>query len=315
MDPFIHARNNNLNFFYQNPIHLDIVDDLGQSLLFYAIRGNALEMAYYLIENHINPNIVSQKGETALFEAIRKGKLNLVVKLIKHYANLNIQNKRGETPLHLACQKGNLDMIMLLVENGANLYLTNELGQSILYYALKSQNIGCFDYVRMLSPKIKKNDKNGNTLLHLAAELGNYQLTKHLLELSENPHFKNNFKETPIFEAIKKNNKDLIILFVKYGSYLDTKNKYGQTLLDISGLNSDNDISQLVEDYLSSSLIKNNIEKNPLRYGVIKADLDYVRNILYKGIADKKDEYLLYAYDYAKRNKEKDIISLLDDNH
>ena len=48
--------------------------------------------------------------------------------------------------------------------------------------------------------KIKKNDKNGNTLLHLAAELGNYQLTKHLLELSENPHFKNNFKETPIFE-------------------------------------------------------------------------------------------------------------------
>ena len=71
----------------------------------------------------------------------------------------------------------------------------------------------------------------------------------------------------------------------------------------------------MVEDYLSSSLIKNNIEKNPLRYGVIKADLDYVRNILYKGIADKKDEYLLYAYDYAKRNKDKDIISLLDDNH
>ncbi|MFA6988373.1 MAG: hypothetical protein WC185_04980, partial [Acholeplasmataceae bacterium] len=137
----------------------------------------------------------------------------------------------------------------------------------------------------------------------------------HLLELSENPHFKNNFKETPIFEAIKKNNKDLIILFVKYGSYLDTKNKYGQTLLDISGLNSDNEISQLLEDYLSSSFVKNNIEKNPLRYGVIKADLDYVRNILYKGIADKKDEYLLYAYDYAKRNKDKDIISLLDDNH
>jgi len=315
MDPFIHARNNNLNFFYQNPIHLDMVDDLGQSLLFYAIRGNAIEMSYYLIENHINPNIVSQKGETAIFEAIRKGKINLVVKLIKHYANLNIQNKLGETPLHLACQKGQLDTIMLLVENEANLYLTNHLGQSILFYALKSQSIACFDYVRMLSPKIKKSDNNGNTLLHLAAELGNYNLTEHLLKLSENPHFKNNQKETPLFEVVKKNNKDLINLFVQYGSYLDTPNKYGQTILDISNQNMFTDTSQLIEDYLSGSVIKNNIEKNPLRYGVIKADTNFVRSLLYRGIQDKKDEYLLYAYDYAKRNKDKDITSLLDDTH
>ena len=74
MDPFIHARNNNLNFFYQNPIHLDMVDDLGQSLLFYAIRGNATEMCYYLIENHINLISLVKKVKQRYLKRLEKEK-------------------------------------------------------------------------------------------------------------------------------------------------------------------------------------------------------------------------------------------------
>ena len=36
--------------------------------------------------------------------------------------------------------------------------------------------------------------------------------------------------------------------------------------------------------------------------------------VFYTVVYKIKDEYL-YAYDYAKRNKDKDITSLLDDNH
>ena len=44
MDVFIKARDNDLDFFYKNPIFLDMQDELGQSLLHYAIRGNASDV-------------------------------------------------------------------------------------------------------------------------------------------------------------------------------------------------------------------------------------------------------------------------------
>ena len=54
---------------------VNITDDTNSSLLHYAARGNALEVANLLLDNYINLNIVNSSGETPLFEAINRGEL------------------------------------------------------------------------------------------------------------------------------------------------------------------------------------------------------------------------------------------------
>lgn len=312
MDVFIKARDNDLDFFYKNPIFLDVQDDQGQSLLHYAIRGNALDVVFYLLDNKINPNMASSRGETPIFEAIRKGKIDIVIGLIKHYATINIKNSIGETPLHLACQKGSLQLINLLIENNADIFALNNKGESIIFYALRSNNIDVYDYVRMLSPEIKLKDAKENTLLHLASMLGSMVMVEHLFKLKENPHLKNDLKETPIFEAVKKGHSHLLSLFVEFGSYTDLKNKYGETLYDIAQRNEVEEVVDFLMRHRESSLFVKNIEKNPLRHAVVKADLDKLSYLKYTGTEDIKDEFLLYAYDYARKDQNKDILLLLD---
>lgn len=312
LDAFIKARDNDLDFFYKNPIYLDIQDDFGQSLLHYAIRGNALDVVFYLLENHINPNIKSKRGETPLFDAIRKGKIDIVIALIKNYAHVNGANTLGESPLHLACQKGSIQMISLLVENNADVLALTNKGESIVFYALRSQNISTYDYVRMLSPEIKLRDYKENTLLHAAALMGSYPMVEHLLKLKENPHLKNVLKENPIFEAVKKNNAHILPLFIQYGSYIDIKNKYGESLFDIAINSEYDDVLDFLNRHQETSLYVKNIEKNPLRHAVVKMDLDRISYLKYLGLEDIKDEYLLYAYDYAKKEQNRDILTLLD---
>lgn len=312
MDAFIKARDNDLDFFYNNPIYLDVQDEQGQSLLHYAIRGNASDVVFYLLDNKINPNIASNRGETPLFEAVRKGKLDIVIGLVKHFATINIKNVIGETPLHLACQKGSIQLINLLIENGADIFALNHKGESIIFYALRSHNIATYDYVRMLSPEIKRKDFKDNTLLHLASMLGSMVMVEHLFKLKENPHLKNDLKETPIFEVVKKGHTQLLNTFVQYGSYTDLKNKYGETLVDIASRNELEEVLDFLIRHEASSLFVKNIEKNPLRHAVVKTDYDKVRYLKYTGIDDIKDEFLLYAYDYARRDQNKDILLLLD---
>lgn len=315
VDAFIQARDNNLDFFYNNPIILDIQDEVGQSLLHYAIRGNATEVVFYLLENHINTNLKNSRGETALFEAIRKGKLDIVMALIKHFTDVNITNFRGESPLMLASQKGNIEIISVLLENGANPKVRNQKGESILFYALRSHLRHVYDYVRMLSPDLRKTDFKDNSLLHSSAEMGSVLMVQHLLSLDENPHHKNNLKETPIFAAARRGDTYMLQILVSSGAYIDVKNKYGKTIFDIAHENEDYNVIDFIESHQQSSLYNKNIEKYPLRHAVVKADNDLLRSLIYAGLQDKKDEYNLHAYDYAKRQKEKEILITLDDIH
>ncbi|MGI6359768.1 MAG: ankyrin repeat domain-containing protein [Acholeplasmatales bacterium] len=312
MDVFIKARDNDLDFFYKNPIFLDMQDEIGQSLLHYAIRGNASDVFFYLLDNNINPNLKNLRGETPIFEAIRKGKIDFVASLIKSYAEVNVKNTLGEAPLHLACQKGSIKLISLLIENKADIFALNNKGESIIFYALKSHKIEAYDYVRLLSPEIKLRDYKDNTLLHVASTMGSLIMVEHLFKLKENPHLKNNLKETPIFEAVKKGNTHLLNIFVTYGSYVDLKNKYGETLMDIAIRNDFEEVVDFLTSHQESSLYVKNIEKNPLRHAVVKTDFDKVRYLKYLGTSDIKDEYLLYAYDYARRDQNKEILLLLD---
>ena len=96
--------------------NVNICDSNGASLLHYAARGNAMEVANILIHNYININICDSNGETAIFEVVRTAKLGFIKLLLRYHANINIVNNFGESLLFRAIIKGNQDVIDLLLK-------------------------------------------------------------------------------------------------------------------------------------------------------------------------------------------------------
>ena len=93
---------------------VNITDNHHSSLLHYAARGNAIEVANLLLDNYINLNIINDNGETPLFEAISRKELGMCKVLCRYNAFSNIVNKSGETIYFKAIMKGRMDILELL---------------------------------------------------------------------------------------------------------------------------------------------------------------------------------------------------------
>lgn len=302
------ARDNDLDFFYKNPIHLDIQDDLGHSLLHYAIFGNAKDVFFYLLNNNINTNLINQRGETPLFDAIRKNKREMTISLLNKYARVNVLNNNNESPLFIALSKGNLEIVKMLIENGANLEETNKKGESILFEAVKGGSIECYEYIRLLSPNYKKVDKKGNTLLHLASSLSSGKMLNYLLKNDENPHLVNNVLETPIFNAVRYKYIENVSLLTKHGAYIDLVNKYSHSLHDLAKENDDYEMIAFLNSHKETSRYQRNIKADPLRYAILKREEE---NIIKHKNKTTKDKYNFSGLEYANNQKNKRFITIL----
>jgi ankyrin repeat protein len=76
----------------------DVVDENGQTALFYAIKANKVELIEYLLSLGCNVNIVDKRGLTPINFAIRHNKHHLKEILIKYGANppADSKNKKAE---------------------------------------------------------------------------------------------------------------------------------------------------------------------------------------------------------------------------
>ncbi len=71
-------------------------------------------------------------------------------------------------------------------------------------------------------------DMYGNTLLHVAASMGDVELVELLLENGANPNAKNEYGETPLHRAT---NAEVAKKLIRYGSYVNEKDRDGRTPL------------------------------------------------------------------------------------
>ncbi len=87
--------------------------------LFFACAGNGpIEMAQLLIEHGADVNWRDEEGGTALHAAANHNRTDLITLLIAKGSEVNVKRKAdGWTPLHCA---DNLETVKLLIEKGAN---------------------------------------------------------------------------------------------------------------------------------------------------------------------------------------------------
>ncbi|RZC94224.1 hypothetical protein C5167_021473 [Papaver somniferum] len=138
---------------------------------------------------------VDMQGFTPLHLASAGTSLQMVKLLLKAKPEACMfQDKDGKTPLHLAAMKDRVEIMNLLVKERPNaIHQKNDQnGETILHFCIKSNSsVGTLELLvdklalsRNSDPdiiSIDSKDNDGNTILHLAAEMGKIEIVNYLL--------------------------------------------------------------------------------------------------------------------------------------
>ncbi|CAF2781869.1 unnamed protein product [Rotaria sp. Silwood2] len=165
-------------------------DNEGHNVLFYAIAGQAYNVAQYLIDaaltkfdNEAQKNFINNldnTGETCLHEAVKIHSVSCIELLIKHNININIANKDGATALHRAVDLGHSDIVRLLIKHKAELNTKDTSGWTPLHVACAHNDI---ELVRLLinrGARLNATDNQGYSPLKWARETGSRDVFEYL---------------------------------------------------------------------------------------------------------------------------------------
>ncbi len=165
-------------------------------------------------------------GGTALHYALKYGSYKISKQLIKDNYKLNSVDSINLTPLLIASFGSNDRLVDLLIERSVDLNVIE--------------------------------NKNGFTALHYAVHNNNLKLVKKLVGSNADLNIisKSDKKETPLHLALKKQNIDIINLFLKAKAVDTVKNSKNETVRDL-GITSNN---LKIRDVFYNRLTKNEKE-------------------------------------------------------
>ncbi len=148
-------------------------------------------------------------GRTPLHIAVAdQAPVEIIEYILALGADVNARDKSGNTALHTATASNSRQIGEILLAAGADVFSTNVSGDSVLRIALTRRG-GREDWI-LNSTVIRSYDGAGNTPLHLAAEWNLARVIPIILEKGGDINAKNFNGETPLFNAAKADNPEMI---------------------------------------------------------------------------------------------------------
>lgn len=142
-------------------------------------------------------------------QIIGKLKNYLTIEELKNF--INEASNEGYTALHYASFRGNIKILKIFIENGGDINLKAKDGSNILHMAVKGNQPSSFVFLKeTYSLDINEGDNLDRSPLHISSDTGNELIQKYILsykEININKQDKNG--QTPMHIAIL-GNKDKI---------------------------------------------------------------------------------------------------------
>jgi len=199
------------------------------SPLFYAMRSQQKEIFELLLDKDADIDYVNNRSQNLLLLALELGFNDMIPYLINN-TNINLMfvDHNGWSAMHYAIEHKDVKTVFMLMDKAPGLLrYKNKFGNTPLLLSLdkayKTKDAELIVLAKMLLKEEKYlNVTNavGNTALHFAAMLNNYDLTKYILELGANPNIRNAKDWRPIDIALKVDKYELANLLRFYGAKL-----------------------------------------------------------------------------------------------
>jgi len=241
----------------------------GKPLYWSAFYGHE-KIAAFLLEKGADVDARGIESATPLYEASFRGHTEVIKLLLEHKAEIEAVNRNGHSPLYAAVSRGHEAVVQVLLEGGAN---PNgppaQLGRfgaefdaavSPLLSAVRSvvargdNKASPKAKVRhararriaerlIAHPKAELNRIHGNqTLIHIAAQAGDIELTRSLLELGADPDVPDGptmtrvqpaYLNTALHYAAAAGHSEVMDLLEEHGAKPWVKNSWGQKPADL----------------------------------------------------------------------------------
>jgi ankyrin repeat protein len=180
----------------------------------------------------INPNAQNSEGRTVLINAAARGELDVVNVLLSRGVDVNVKDNRGYTALAHAIEARYPEVEEALLNrpeldpNAGGL-----LGRPILLAYVWRDNKKATERLLALGANVNLRDADGDTALHGAAETGNVEIMRLLLDKRADPNTRNKEGGTPLMWAAVFGNDDAARLLLSRGANASLKDNDGITAL------------------------------------------------------------------------------------
>ncbi|GBN29124.1 Ankyrin-3 [Araneus ventricosus] len=152
---------------------------------------------------------------TPLLYAVINNHCEIARLLISKGANVNAQNGEGMTALHWIAERDNVEMLQILLNGGADVSIRDKTNRSVTEIAVNSNRL---EIAKILLQRkdidINMKGNKGFTLLHISAEIGSLEITKHLTLKGANKIAKDMNGSKPIHVAAVKGHKDIVEFYL-----------------------------------------------------------------------------------------------------
>ncbi len=294
--------------------------------LLFAVEEGHTEIAKLLIVAGTKINAQSKHNSTALNIASEDGHSDIVKLLLINDANIYLKDNDGDTPLHCASKKGHMEIVKLLISAGAKIHTKNKTGKTSLQLAHIYKHTEIENLIRSLedtlfsaaqtgdlqaikkvikSIDINYNNLKGHTALHLAAQYGQIEITRYLIDHGANMFARTSFlrgktpldisithKQTKIrnlllFEMIKTGQKWALDKYIGFKLDLNKQDQHGKTLLHWAIINNKPLIMNKILSMDNIDLtIRDNAGNTPNHYAIEKELPSLNKRIMTQSIAN-----------------------------
>ncbi|MFC1762992.1 ankyrin repeat domain-containing protein [Planctomycetota bacterium] len=304
-----------------------------------AAADGDIDWVKQLIAQGADVNAKDENDQTVLHRAVENGQRDVAELLIASGAEVNAGGKGGGVALLPAIFNDDLDMVRMLLDKGANCNVHDNGGSTPLTWAVTALGEKDKDIVTMLinsGANINLGDKKGGrTPLYWAAFQGSNGVFDIFLAQVTDPN--------TIHLAALKGDLARVKAFVQSGADINTRDKFGCTLLHWAATAKTNDVADFLTAEGADVNTKDNNGLSPLlgarRLGMIellvarganvddkgdsfghtklnmaclKQDMDIATFLISKGAdVNTKNNWGIRPLQNAIRNGQKDIVELL----
>lgn len=261
-----------------------------------------------LLSHGADPSLVDSLGNTALHLAATSGDRQLVEGL---FGALEAKNNEGKSALDLAIEAGQLEIALSLQAAGAS-PSTKRWDNDPLHWAVYQQEYAQIEELTTSDPKLlEAKNGQGQTALHLAAQMGDLVAVRLLVEAGADPNGEGEEGCTPLGVAILERHPVAAQLLLTLGADPSKKNSDGDTPLHLAAFTG---ALELAPPLLVSLDERNKFGERPLFLAISEHHSPLASLLIGHGAAiDAIDEKGSSALEVAIKKGEVDLaLSLIE---
>lgn len=216
-------------YLIQNGASIHYQSETRNNLLHIACQFNCREIVPILIEKGINVNQQTNLGLTPLTTAITNGHIDLAIELLTKYkADPTLCNIYGENALHYAAAQPNTQKLLFLLE-GMDIDSESVLGTTPMMKACVHNRIDALETLYQLGANPNYCNKHIGNLRYPIMAAIHYENIDALKWLLKHQADSNNSisQQTPLIQAIQKNNLEIMDILLENGADIDMQNPFG----------------------------------------------------------------------------------------